>query len=192
MKKVISLFLIAVLISGCNRTADNVSHAPQSLNASAPVPQSQNASAPEPSNTLIPTPEPSKSVQPSDSADTGSSVIKIGLCVVALFLCFWYLSRLLSPKFVTIEDYTMSDEYLVVPFEEIKSQGYRVCYLIRECISFYSWYIFDRGLFRNFYRDIETGEEVKGIPIFTNCVEEDKVEKYGIDYSYLYRPEPVT
>jgi hypothetical protein len=34
---------IAVLISGCNRMADNVSTAPQSLNASAPVPQSQNA-----------------------------------------------------------------------------------------------------------------------------------------------------
>ena len=45
MKKVISLFLIAVLISGCNRMADNVSTAPQSLNASALVPQSQNAPA---------------------------------------------------------------------------------------------------------------------------------------------------
>ncbi|MCA6084975.1 hypothetical protein [Candidatus Endomicrobiellum agilis] len=45
MKKVMSLLLIAVLISGCNRTADNVSTAPQSLNASAPVPQSQNAPA---------------------------------------------------------------------------------------------------------------------------------------------------
>ena len=35
MRKVISLFLIAVLISGCNRMADNVSSAPQSLNAPA-------------------------------------------------------------------------------------------------------------------------------------------------------------
>jgi hypothetical protein len=42
VKKVISLFLIAILVSGCNRTTDNVSPAPQDLNASALVPQSQN------------------------------------------------------------------------------------------------------------------------------------------------------
>ena len=47
MKKVISLFLIAVLISGCNRMADNVSPAPQSLNAPAPAPQFSNAPASE-------------------------------------------------------------------------------------------------------------------------------------------------
>ncbi|MCA6080274.1 MAG: hypothetical protein LE169_05255 [Endomicrobium sp.] len=47
MRKVISLFLIAVLISGCNRMADNVSPVPQSLNAPALAPQSSNASASE-------------------------------------------------------------------------------------------------------------------------------------------------
>jgi hypothetical protein len=35
MKKVVSLFLIAVLISGCNRTADNVSSASQPLTVHA-------------------------------------------------------------------------------------------------------------------------------------------------------------
>ncbi|MCA6080364.1 MAG: hypothetical protein LE169_05730 [Endomicrobium sp.] len=183
MKKIICI----CLMSGCDKL---LSHGrPVNAVTEDKAPHSLTSDT---SNTPVPTPEPSKSAPSSDSADTGSSVIKIGLCVVALFLCCWYLSRLLSPKFVTIEDYTMSDEYLIVPFEEIKSQGYRVCYLIDECISSYSWYIFDRGLFRIFYRDIETGEEVKGVPIFMNCVEEDKVEKYGIDYSYLYRPEPAT
>jgi hypothetical protein len=91
MKKIISLFLIAVLISGCNRTADNVRSAPQSLNAPALVPQSQNAPASELQPMPSPTLTPSSSVMSVLSSGSSllwslfCSVCKIGGYIVIFF-----------------------------------------------------------------------------------------------------------
>jgi hypothetical protein len=65
MKKVMSLFLIAVLISGCNRMIDNVSPASQSSKAPAPVPKSQNA----PASELQPSPTPAPIVHANPDLD---------------------------------------------------------------------------------------------------------------------------
>ncbi|MCA6085633.1 hypothetical protein [Candidatus Endomicrobiellum agilis] len=56
MKRLIAVFLIASLISGCDKLTDIVSPvAPQSLNATSLAPKSPKVPAPEPSNTPIPT-----------------------------------------------------------------------------------------------------------------------------------------
>jgi hypothetical protein len=97
MKKVMSLFLIAVLISGCNRTTDNVSSAPQSSNALALVPQSSNAPASELQPTLSPTLTPSSSVMSVLSAGFSllwslfCSVCKIGGYIVIFFAGYYLL-----------------------------------------------------------------------------------------------------
>ena len=133
MKKVISLFLIAVLISGCNRMADNVSTAPQSLNASAPVPQSQNAPAlaPQSSNAPALAPAPSKSAShASDSADTGSSVKKVGTVILSVIgLC--YVGYKLLYRFVDIKPISV-DKLKVFDI----TADYEECYL-------YNGYLFD-------------------------------------------------
>ncbi|MCA6085559.1 hypothetical protein [Candidatus Endomicrobiellum agilis] len=88
MKKIISVCLCICLMSGCDKLLNHgrpvntvvEDKAPHSLPSNTP-----NASASVPSNTPAPTPEPSKTAQPSDSADTGSSVGKyVGYSVVVI------------------------------------------------------------------------------------------------------------
>ncbi|MCA6080326.1 MAG: hypothetical protein LE169_05515 [Endomicrobium sp.] len=93
MKKIICICLCICSSFGCGRMADNVSPAPQSLNASASAPQSQNAHAlaPQSSNTPAselqpmpsPTLTPSSSVMPVSSA--GSSLFWSLFCSVCKF-----------------------------------------------------------------------------------------------------------
>ncbi|MDR3092351.1 MAG: hypothetical protein LBU33_00365 [Endomicrobium sp.] len=89
MKKVISLFLIAVLISGCNRMTDNVNPAPQSLNASALVSQSQNAPiiVPAPIFMPAPTPAPKENVLPlPDMADVVKTCLRVAAVPVMIMV----------------------------------------------------------------------------------------------------------
>ncbi|MCA6085455.1 hypothetical protein [Candidatus Endomicrobiellum agilis] len=67
MKKIICICICICICSsfGCNRTADNVSHAPQSLNASALAPQSSNAPALAPQSSNAPALAPQSSNAPA-------------------------------------------------------------------------------------------------------------------------------
>ena len=130
MKKIISLFLIAFLISGCNRTSGNVSSAPQSSNASALVPQSSNAPALAPKSQNAPAselqPMPSPTLTPSSSVmsvfSSGfsllwslfCSVCKIGGYIVICFVVDWLLGY-----FVVNFIDTYNPEFAPTPVENV-------------------------------------------------------------------------
>jgi DNA repair exonuclease SbcCD ATPase subunit len=110
MKRLIAVFLIVSLVSGCNRIADNVISTPQSLNASALVPQSQNGTessqfSPIPAESVEPLKLPNKNkqteaqrpshenarwyVKAKDWAYKNRENIYIALAVTATALLIW-------------------------------------------------------------------------------------------------------
>ncbi|MCA6079823.1 MAG: hypothetical protein LE169_02890 [Endomicrobium sp.] len=127
MKKIICICICICLMSGCDKllrhgspvNAVTEDKAPHSLTSDTP-----NASAPEPSNTPAPTSEPSKSVPPaSDTADTGSSVGKIGAVILSVIVVCYVGYKLLY-RFADIKPRSV-DKLKVV---ENMKQNYAACY----------------------------------------------------------------
>ncbi|MCA6080425.1 MAG: hypothetical protein LE169_06045 [Endomicrobium sp.] len=182
MKKIICICICICLTSGCDKSLRHGSpvnavtedKAPHSLTSDTP-----NASASEPSNTPAPTPEPSKSAQPSDSADTGSSVVKIGafvLSVIAVYGGYKLLYRFAdlesassrpNYRFPDLEPASSrhKDKFCTrVKLSEVSDDGHYLRDGIRECIheyvSFYSP--------KSYFFDKETKEYIDEIPFMVN------------------------
>jgi hypothetical protein len=171
-----------------------------------------NASALVPSNTPAPTPEPSKSAPPASgnvassawfsrhwcfpTINVNNSVLywalnAVGYAAIAVICAVVY--RLISPAEEYIQGYVESDKDVSISLKEVGELGYRICDVAYEDTISYTWYLFKKVTSRAFYTDSETKEELKGMPIITNDnVEAYRTDKYGIDYSRLYKPNPAT
>jgi hypothetical protein len=204
------VFLIVSLISGCDKLTDIVRPvAPQSLNATSLAPKSPKVLAPEPSNTPVPTSSPKETapVLP-DSAVSSSWFSWYGyvptINLVDNPVAYWALNavvyaviavgcavvyRLVRPlEGEYIQDYYISGEDIDVLFEEVDSQGYRLCDVAQEDTISYTWYLFKKVTSRGFYQDRKTKKELKGIPILMN----NNVKAYDNEFecSHLYKPNP--
>jgi hypothetical protein len=136
-----------------------------------------NASVLAPSNTPALTPEPKGIISAlPNPINTGSSVLKIGLCVTA-FIAFIVVTVLgvrryfnpeienifLAPLFDDLEDDNRSDSDLI-------SDGYKVCYwTCDESISLV-WCCFKNITRRWCYYDIDTEKPIKEIPVKSDIV----------------------
>ncbi|MCA6079826.1 MAG: hypothetical protein LE169_02905 [Endomicrobium sp.] len=159
MKKIICVCLCICLISGCDKSFNRGSpvnavaedKAPHSLTSDTP-----NASAPEPSNTPAPTPEPSKSVPPaSDTADTGSSVGKIGAVILSVIVVCYVGYKLLY-RFASIKPISVDDLKI---FNSVLG-NYSLCYFKD-----------------NYFFDMDSDEYIDEIPVKV-CTNEGMVSSY--------------
>jgi hypothetical protein len=152
MKKIISVRLCICLMSGCDKplshgrpvnavAEDKGSEAPHSLTLNT-----SNASASVSSKTPVPISEPSKSAPPlSDMADTGSLVVKIGLCataVIALIAVVYYggYDKLLR-VFASSGFVPMSELVKVNLSEDAAfSESYKPCFKPPDINCYFDWY----------------------------------------------------
>jgi hypothetical protein len=193
MKKIISVCLCICLMSGCDKSLRHGSPANAVVEdkGSEGVPThslTSDTSALVPSNTPAPTPEP----QPlSDSADTGSSVGKIVLCVVALaVITCAVIYRLVSPEIFEHVDIVPENENvdtLMYTSEQLILQGYKRCCYGQVCSTSYTCRFFKKvkkTIYHWSYLDFATGQPIRGVPT-SLC-------KAGLSLglSLHYKPEP--
>ncbi|MCA6085762.1 hypothetical protein [Candidatus Endomicrobiellum agilis] len=191
MKKIICICICICLMSGCDKSLRHgrPANAVVEDKGSEGVPThslTSNTSASKPSNTPAPTPEPSKSALPSDTADTGSSVVKIVLCFTAVFALIVVtalgICRYSFPKEedIDIAPYCTKLEYVDRAEEDLLANGYKSCYWGSDESISLVWCCFKKITRRWGYFDLFTKKLIKEIPI--------RNKLFGISECY-YKPE---
>ena len=137
-----------------------------------------------PSNTPAPTPEPSKSAPSSDTADTGSSVVKYvgwAFAFIALIVGCYDVFRYFKPKEIIVHA-PNPVKSVNLTLDEFNEGGYKYChsYFWEDRIS-YTWYLAKRKIKRNFWFSLFASEELDSkIPVY---------ELVGLSV-YFYKPAP--
>ncbi|MCA6085568.1 hypothetical protein [Candidatus Endomicrobiellum agilis] len=174
MKKIISVCLCICLMSGCGkpfRHGRPVNTAVEDKGSEGVPTHSLTSDT---SNASAPTPEPSKSALPaSGNVDTGSSVGKIVLCVVALaVITCVVIYRRVSPEIFRDVNVVPKAKYvdiLVNTSEQLESQGYKRCYYGYSSSTSYFWRFFKKvkkTICHWSYFDFETRLPIEGMPDF--------------------------
>ncbi|MCA6079583.1 MAG: hypothetical protein LE169_01620 [Endomicrobium sp.] len=147
-----------------------------------------NASASVPSNTPAPTPEPSKTAQPlSGTADTGSSVVKIVLCVAAFIALIVVtalgIRRYFVPEVENIYIAPLGNrlENVNRSTDDLIKDGYKPCYWSADESISLVWCCFKKITRRRGYYDFATEKLIKEIPVTND---------YSIFSKFYYKPEP--
>ncbi|MCA6080347.1 MAG: hypothetical protein LE169_05635 [Endomicrobium sp.] len=192
MKKIISVCLCICLMSGCDKLLSHgrPANAVVEDKVSEGVPTHSLTS--DASNTPAPTPEPSKSALPaSGNVDTGSSVGKIVLCVVALaVITCVVIYRRVSPEIFRDVNVVPRAENVYISSctsEQLESRGYKRCYYGYSSSTSYIWRFFKKvkkTIWHWSYFDFETKLPIEGMPAFL-CE-----AGLSLGFPLYYKPKP--
>ncbi|MCA6079486.1 MAG: hypothetical protein LE169_01125 [Endomicrobium sp.] len=195
MKKTICICICICicLMSGCDKSLSHgrpVNAVVEDKATHSLTSDTLNASAPEPSNTPTPTPELSKSVQPSDTTDTGSSVVKYGLwafAFIALIVGCYDVFRYFKPERIEIPAPKIAG-YVPSTFDQIDPKVYQFCYCRYNSDISYTWYFAKRKIKRYFWTDFIQMKKIDSkIPIYQLC---NPLNHSYLFNFYVYKPAP--